>query len=102
MSNTSQPLPTNTEEKKGINSNLMTLYFGSILLAFVVASALPFLESSISLETREVILDGVWIFIGLSQLILPFTVKEKKKRTLAFILAIIIFVAFVANTGLIG
>lgn len=102
MSNTSQSIPNKAAAKKGIASNLMTIYFASILLAFAVASAIPFMESSLSLETREAILNGVWIFIGLSQLILPFTVKDKKKRTLALVLAIIIVIAFVANTGLLG
>ena len=87
----SQPTIQSSAAEKGERSNkLMYIYFSIIILTVLVYGVLPFFSQNLTLETREAITKVTRVVLALSQLLIPFTQKDKKRRAIALVLAILI------------
>lgn len=94
----SQPSTQNpTVETEGRSNNLLFVYFSIIILTVLVFGILPFFVESMTLENRELITQVTSVVLGLSQLLIPFTVKDKKRRMIALIFAIAVAAFFVVQ-----
>ena len=87
----SQPTIQSSAAEKGERSNkLMYIYFSIIILTVLVYGVLPFFSQNLTLETQEAITKSTMVVLGLSHLLIPFTQKDKKRRAIALVLAILV------------